>query len=129
MNENSKEIMENNEGINESDEGELSEMVNGTDVEEGGVSNDTSEEEAESLAGTVSDGDSETLSLILEELQLHTEKIENLQTCQEEKDLSLFEKQLSKYTATEGLLLIVVLILTAEMIFKKIGGILRCEKE
>lgn len=71
----------------------------------------------------------EATTLPAEELEFLTEKVEEMHTYLAERDMSIFEKPLSKWTTTEGLLLLVVLILTAELIFKKIGGILRCEKE
>lgn len=132
-NENNDELLEQLEEENATENtgeetGETTENI-GENVAEGDVSNDTSEPETENV-DIVPDADyTGYLQQILEELQLNNEKIEELKTYQEERDMTIFEKELSKYTTTEGLLFTLLLFVIAFGIFKITGGIIRCEKE
>ena len=66
---------------------------------------------------------------VLEYLGIIDGRLEALETSQSVENETLFEKELDNYTTTEGLLLIIVLFLTASFIMERIGNIIRCEKE
>lgn len=68
--------------------------------------------------------DAETL---ISNIFIEDEETGELHTYQEEADLNIFEKSLSKYTVTESLLLLIFLLLLTRFIFDIIGGIIKCE--
>lgn len=69
----------------------------------------------------------EQLNDIINELITQNEKLESLQAYVEEKDMTLFEKPLDKYTVTEGLLLLTFFVVVFAVIMKLIGGVITCK--
>lgn len=64
---------------------------------------------------------------IINELIYQHEQIDSFQAYIEEKDMSIFEKPLEKYTVTEGLLLLTFFVVVFAVIMKLIGGIITCK--
>lgn len=138
-------ILEENMEQNESKLSELEETEELTEDGQG-TTESVLEEEQGDLEGmaeeseSVSQGDavtSEPLQIeancdhteIIQELRLINQQMEAMQTYQEERDTSLFEKELSKYNASEGISLCLLLFVVAFFIMKLIGGIIKCETE
>ena len=130
MNEINEENVEEMQGTDTGGPTELSAVDDGTNIEEGDVSNDSSQEkETEAVGESISGGDStEILGQILSELQLNNEKMDEMQVYQEERDSNLFLKPLSVYTTAEGLLLLLFLGFVALSVFRLVGGIIGCKK-
>lgn len=131
-------ILEENMEQNESELSELEETEELT--EDGQGTTESVLEEEQGNDSSVSDGDSEATPVVpvtiemdneelLTELRLINQQMEAMQTYQEERDISLFEKELSNYNTTEGITLCLFLFVVAFFIMKLIGGIIKCEKE
>lgn len=132
------ELFEENMEQNESELSELEETEELT--EDGQGITESMLEEEQGNDASVSDGDSEATPVVpvtiemdneelLTELRLINQQMEAMQTYQEERDTSLFEKELSNYNTIEGISLCLFLFVTAFFIMKLIGGIIKCEKE
>lgn len=106
-----------------------------TEVSEVVEQSDTTDNEG--IEETVSDGDSvvyvemsdydEQLNEIINELIEQREDIEGLQEFMEYETQSVFEKPLEDYSVTEGMLLIIMFVVSFSVMFKIIGGIITCK--
>ena len=63
---------------------------------------------------------------ILEQLIITNEKLDIVIEHQEQECMTIWEKPLSDYTVLEGIGLITLFIIIGVVIFKLIGGIIRC---
>lgn len=112
-------------------ENEIMENMEVTSSEE--VEETTEESVSESETETVSDGDaaipyydSALSSDILDELIKANGNLEIIVECKESESLSLWEKPLQEYNVMEGIGLVTLLTVIAVVIFKAIGGIIKC---
>lgn len=130
--------MENNENtiVEESTEEALNESVTESSEETGTEVLETTAE----IQATVSSGDSyeagigesivevalstEYITLIEENNKLLQQLVENSET----ETMTIMEKPLADYTATDGLLLITVVFITGIILAKIIGGIIPCKQ-
>ena len=113
--------MEETEGL-----GENEQTSNQVDTETQQGNDAILEEETES----VSSGDSTYDDTeILESIGILDGRLEALETTITESNKGVFEKELDNYTTSEGLLLVIVLILIATFILERVGNIVRCEKQ
>lgn len=86
-------------------------------------------EETESSAETPVDDpalDTDNLAAIHEELVMVNEKLDAIVQIKDNDSLPIWEKQLADYSTGEALGLLTLFLLVGIVIFKLIGGIIRC---
>lgn len=122
----------------ETNESELSNMETGEELEENGQSYEEVDTETEQGNVEVLEETTESPieeypvfddTEILTSIGILDGRLEALETTITDSNKGVFEKELDSYTTSEGLLLVIVLILIATFILERVGNIVRCEKQ
>lgn len=106
-------------------EGEVIIEETGADETSGSTVTDDLQSEDGELSPTVSGGDSIDLSELTILLEENNRMMQELTECEVKETASIWEKPLSDYTVTEGILLIILFLCLFVFIYRAVEGVIK----